>query len=98
MTIFLFVILSGVTFFVELNREELSSMPGGKRIISIGVVDLGVPVDFLFTDIVDLGVTGVVAIGVSGKVSLRVPGNFFFLFPNGYIFTIFFPYSLRPKT
>ena len=40
-TVFSFrVILSGVTLFVELYRDELSYMPGDKTAMSLGVVDL----------------------------------------------------------
>ena len=37
------VVISGVTLYVELDREELSSMPGDKKAISMDVIDLGVP-------------------------------------------------------
>ena len=47
---FLFgVILSGVTLFVDLDREELSSVYGDQMETSIGVVHLGFPVVSMFT-------------------------------------------------
>ena len=53
---FLFVVvISGVTLFVGLNREELSSMHDGKMEMSLGVHDLGDP------RAVDIVVSGVVS-------------------------------------
>ena len=62
---FLFVVvISGVTLFVGLDREELSSMPDGKMEMSLGVHDLGDP--------------GAVDIVVSGVVSFVVLIGFMF--------------------
>ena len=63
MTIYFWrVNLSGVTLFVKPEKEELLSMTGDKRLISLGVLNLGVPGVF--------GVPDVVALGVTVKVSL----------------------------
>ena len=74
-------ILSSVTLFVDLDREELSSMPVDKILMSIGVVDLGVTGFF--------GVPGGVSLGVTSEVFLRVP--------DGYLFTLFCPNLLSPN-
>ena len=64
-------------------------MPGDKSLLSIGVEYLGVPGVF--------GVPGVVSLGFTGKVDLWVTGKVVFLVPYGSMFTILWPYLLRPK-
>ena len=73
MTIYFWrVNLSGVTLFVKPEKEELLSMTGDKRLISLGVLNLGVPGVF--------GVPGVVALGVTSKFAFGVT--------NGYMFNV----------
>ena len=64
-------------------------MPGGKRLMSIGILYLGVPGVF--------GVPGVVALGVPGVVTIDVPVRVAFGVPDGYMFTVFCHNSLRPS-
>ena len=83
------VILSGDIIFYDLDREELPSIPGDKRLMSLGVEDIGVPGVFW--------VPGVVSLGVSSKLALWVPIEVVFWVPNVSIFTILCLNPLRPK-
>ena len=67
------VILSGATLFVDLDKEELPSMPGDKILMSLGVLDLGVTSIFVVPGVVDLGFSGKISPGVTAKVASGLP-------------------------
>ena len=64
-------------------------MPGGEKLMSLGVEDLGVLGVF--------GVPGAVDLGVPGKFPFGLLVKVVFLVSGVSMFTIFCPYSLRPK-
>ena len=68
-------ILSVVSLFVELDREEITYMSVEIRLISLCVVNLGVP-----------GVFGFLVV-----VALVTPSEAYLGVPNGSVFTTLFP-------